>query len=90
MTSLLETQQYKCVSVALLLLASNLSAAFLEDITAVRDSIVAETSQRRDVVVVVQSYGGVVGASAIKGLTRNKQDVASPAEDPPATSLALS
>jgi len=79
--SLLEAQQYKCVSVALPSTASNPSATFLEDITAVRDSIVAETSQGHDVVVVVHSYSGIPGASAIKGLTRNKQDVTPPAED---------
>jgi pimeloyl-ACP methyl ester carboxylesterase len=79
--SLLERQQYKCVSVALPSTASNPSATFLEDITAVRDSIVAETSQGHDVVVVAHSYSGIPGASAIKGLTRNKQDVAPPAED---------
>jgi pimeloyl-ACP methyl ester carboxylesterase len=80
-SSLLEAQQYKCVSVTLPSTTSNPSATFLEDITAVRDSIVAETSQGYDVVVVVHSYSGIPGASAIKGLTRNKQDVAPPAED---------
>ncbi|KIX03856.1 uncharacterized protein Z518_07409 [Rhinocladiella mackenziei CBS 650.93] len=53
---------------------SNPSATFLDDVQAVRNSIVAETTQEHDVVVVIHSYGGQVGASAIKGLTRNKQD----------------
>jgi len=75
--SLLEAQQYKCIRVALLSTGSDPSATFLEDVTAARDLIVAEITQGRDVVVVVHSYGGIVGSSAIKGLTRNKQDVSS-------------
>lgn len=73
--SLMETQQYKCVRVALPSTTSNPSATFPEDIEAARNSIVAETTQGRDVVVVVHSYGGAVGSSAIKGLVRRKQDV---------------
>jgi hypothetical protein len=80
--SLLETQQYKCVGVSLPSATANPSATFLEDLKAVRSAIVAETSQGRDVVVVVHSYGGIVGSSAIKGLTQEKQDGTSSAKDP--------
>ena len=73
--SLMETKQYKCVRVALPSTMSNPSATFWEDIQAVRNSIVVEVTQGRDVVVVVHSYGGVVGSSAIKGLVRHEQDV---------------
>ena len=37
----------------------------------------AETTRGRDVVVVLHSYGGAVGSSAVKGLTRRKQDITS-------------
>jgi pimeloyl-ACP methyl ester carboxylesterase len=72
--SLLETQQYKCVAVDLPSNASNPSATFLDDITAVRKLIMAETAQGHDVNVVEHSYGGQVGNSAVKGLTRSKDD----------------
>jgi pimeloyl-ACP methyl ester carboxylesterase len=80
-SSLLKAQQYKCVPVALPSTAGNASATFGEDIEAVRESIIAETTHGRDVVVVVHSYGGAVGQSAIKGLTRPKQDSPSLAND---------
>jgi len=79
-TSLLNTQQYKTVSATLPSTLSDPSSTFSDDIKAVRDPIVAETTKGRDVVVVVHSYGGAVGSSAVKGLTRPKQDVASPKE----------
>jgi len=79
-TSLLNTQQYKTVSVTLPSTLSDPSSTFSDDIKAVRDPIVAETTKGRDVVVVVHSYGGAVGSSAVRGLTRLKQDVASPKE----------
>ncbi|TAQ90333.1 hypothetical protein B7494_g1354 [Chlorociboria aeruginascens] len=75
---LLEAQQYKCVRVALPSATSNPAATFGDDIKAVRDSIIGETTQGHDVVVVVHSYGGMVGNSAIKGLTRPKPNVSSP------------
>lgn len=79
--SLLEAQQYKCVRVALPSTLSDASTTFSEDIKAVRNSIVAETAQGSDVVVVVHSYGGAVGCSAIKGFARQKQDVSSSATE---------
>ncbi|RFU25492.1 hypothetical protein B7463_g10845, partial [Scytalidium lignicola] len=72
-TSRLENQQYNCVRVALPSAASNPAATFLDDVTVVRNAILAETIQGRDVVIVVHSYGGAVGVSAIKGLTRPSQ-----------------
>ncbi|RSH85812.1 uncharacterized protein EHS24_003992 [Apiotrichum porosum] len=44
-------------------------ASFLDDITAVRTVILAETTAGRDVVVVAHSYGGMPAYSASKGLT---------------------
>lgn len=79
--TLMEAQQYKCVRVALPSTLSNPSATFSQDIEAVRSSIVAETTQGRDVIVVVHSYGGAVGSSAIKGLARHKQDTSTSAKD---------
>ncbi|OCL10649.1 alpha/beta-hydrolase [Glonium stellatum] len=80
-TSLMEAEQYKSIRVALPSATPNPSATFLEDIKAVRNSIVAETIEGRDVVVVAHSYGGIVGSSAIKGLVRQKQDVSLSAND---------
>ncbi|PNY29236.1 Uncharacterized protein TCAP_00849 [Tolypocladium capitatum] len=68
--------EYKCVRVALPSTLSHPAATFADDVEAVRDAIVAETTQGRDVVIVVHSYGGHVGNSAIKGLTRNTHDAA--------------
>jgi alpha-beta hydrolase superfamily lysophospholipase len=62
--SAMEVRKYKCVRVALPSTLSNASATFSEDIKAVRNSIVAETTQGRDVVVVVHSYGGAVSSRA--------------------------
>lgn len=73
--SLLEIEQYKCIPIALPSATPNPSVTFLDDITAVRNAILGETLQGRNVVVVVHSYGGAVGSSAIKGLARPKQDI---------------
>jgi pimeloyl-ACP methyl ester carboxylesterase len=75
----LKAQHFKCVSVALPTTAGNVSATFGDDVEAVRASIIAETTQGRDVVVVVHSYGGAVGQSAVKGLNRPQQDATSSA-----------
>ncbi|KFZ25184.1 hypothetical protein V502_00316 [Pseudogymnoascus sp. VKM F-4520 (FW-2644)] len=80
-SSLLEAQQYKCVPVALPSTAGNDSATFGDDVDAVRDSIAAETTLGHDVVVVVHSYGGAVGQSAIKGFARVKQNAPSSSND---------
>jgi len=71
-TLILEAQHYKCVPVTLPSTLSNPSVTLFDDIKAVRDAIEAETKHGRDVVLVVHSYGGGVGPSAIKGLARPK------------------
>ncbi|KIX97027.1 uncharacterized protein Z520_07141 [Fonsecaea multimorphosa CBS 102226] len=79
--TILETQhQYKCRLVTLPSTLSDPAATLLDDIEAVRAAIVAETSQGHDVVVVMHSYGGIPGQSAIKGLTlpKGKPDAPSP------------
>ena len=63
-TNLLTAQGYKCIAVTLPSTLSSPTTTFLEDVTAVRKAITAETVQGRDVVVVVHSYGGAVGGSA--------------------------
>jgi pimeloyl-ACP methyl ester carboxylesterase len=52
-----------------------------DDIDAVRTRIIAETTANNDVVVIAHSYGGGVGQSAIKGLTRSKVHDASSKTD---------
>lgn len=64
----LEGKQFKCIAVALPSTAGDASATFGEDVNAVREAILAETTQGNEVVLVLHSYGGVVGQSAIKGL----------------------
>ncbi|KAK3684056.1 Alpha/beta hydrolase fold-1 [Podospora appendiculata] len=72
-TAFLEAKDYKCVRVALpSSTTSDPSTSFLDDVTAVRTAILAETTQGTDVVVVVHSYGGLPGHSASKGLTQSK------------------
>jgi pimeloyl-ACP methyl ester carboxylesterase len=72
--SLLEAQHYKCILVTLPSTTSNPSTTFFDDIKAVRDPIIEETTQGRNVVVVVWSYGGAVGCSAVKGLTSSANE----------------
>ena len=76
--TLLEQQDFKCVPVTLPSTTGNVSATLGDDVKAVRDAIQGETSKGRDVVVVAHSYGGAVGQSAIKGLTRPKIGHADP------------
>ncbi|ESZ95893.1 hypothetical protein SBOR_3706 [Sclerotinia borealis F-4128] len=73
-TSLLEEKQYKCIPVELPSTTGNPATGFGDDIEAVRAVILSETKQGRDVIIVVHSYGGAVGQSAVKGLTRRKPD----------------
>ncbi|RYP71288.1 hypothetical protein DL769_004725 [Monosporascus sp. CRB-8-3] len=72
LTSLLEAQQYKCVCVPSPSAQSNPDATFYDDVLAVRKAIEEETTQGRDVVLVVHSYGSLPGSSAAKGLTLPK------------------
>ncbi|EXJ70605.1 uncharacterized protein A1O5_06675 [Cladophialophora psammophila CBS 110553] len=76
-STILETEhQFKCIPVALPSTKSDPTATLLDDIEAVRSVVLAETTQGRDVVVVVHSYGGIPGQSAIRGfaLPRGKHD----------------
>ncbi len=66
---LMEARQFKCVCLALPSAKSNSSTTFLDDIQAVRAAITAETTQGRDVVVVVHSFSCMPCHSASKGLT---------------------
>lgn len=59
--SLLKAQDFRCVSVALPSTAGDANATFGDDVNAVRDLILAETTQGRNVVLVVHSYGGRSG-----------------------------
>lgn len=68
----MEAQHYKCVPVSLASTLGDVSATFPDDVKGVRDAIVAETTQGRNVVLVVHSFGGAVGSSAMKGLTLQK------------------
>jgi pimeloyl-ACP methyl ester carboxylesterase len=72
-TSLLEAKDYKCIPVILPSTLSNPSTTFFDDIEAVRDAILSETRQGRNVVVVVHSYGGAVGCSAVKGTSSSSE-----------------
>jgi len=65
-TALLSSQDYKCVAVTLPSTLSSPTTTLLEDITAVRNAITAETAKGQDVVLVVHSFGGFVGGSASK------------------------
>jgi len=76
-SSLLKEQGYNSVSVTLPTTSGSSSASFGDDVKATQDAIQVETSQGRNVVVVVHSYGGVVGQSAMKGFTRPKDAAAS-------------
>ncbi len=63
----LEAHGFTCVLVTLPSTLSDSTTTFNEDITAVRTAILSETKRGHDVVVVMHSYGGAVGVSAIKG-----------------------
>ncbi|KAF1812901.1 hypothetical protein P152DRAFT_507219 [Eremomyces bilateralis CBS 781.70] len=69
----LENQRYRCISVALPTTFGDPSADFADDVQAVQNDIIAETRTGRNIVVVVHSYGGVVGQSAIRDLTQHTE-----------------
>jgi len=75
--ALTDKQQYKSIAVTLPSTCSNPAATLADDIKAIRDAIIPETTEGRDVVIVVHSYGGYVGASAIQGLTKSKDSTSS-------------
>ncbi|KAH8120754.1 hypothetical protein FP744_10001457 [Trichoderma asperellum] len=68
-TAELEPQGYKSICITLPSTLSDPRKGIADDIDEARKAILAETMQGRDVVVVVHSYGGMVGPSAIRGLT---------------------
>jgi pimeloyl-ACP methyl ester carboxylesterase len=70
----LDAQGFETVPASLPSCSSNPSATFSDDIQAVRKVIIAETEVGRDVVLVVWSYGGQVGNSAINGLTKSEDN----------------
>lgn len=67
-----DEHSFKCISVTLPSTNNNPDATFKDDLDAARDAIVSEIKECRDVVVIAHSYGGQVGNSCIKGLTRPK------------------
>ncbi|KAK0760541.1 hypothetical protein N5P37_006735 [Trichoderma harzianum] len=69
LTAELEPQGYKTICTSHPSTRSDPTKGIFDDIQEVRNAILAEVTQGRDVVVVVHSYGGMVGPSAIKGLT---------------------
>jgi pimeloyl-ACP methyl ester carboxylesterase len=70
---LMEAEDYKCLACRLPSVNSNPHKRIEDDIKAVREAIESEISQSNDVVLVVHSYGGAVGSSALKGLTPPKE-----------------
>lgn len=77
-TSLLNSQGYKSTSVTLPSTAGDPDATFFDDVQAVRTAIISSTSLGRNVILVAHSYGGHVGASAIKDVPTTKN----PSQDP--------
>ncbi|KAF2488851.1 alpha/beta-hydrolase [Lophium mytilinum] len=70
--ALLAPHAFKTVVIDLPTTQSDRSKNLTDDIVAARTAIEAETTAGRDVVVIVWSYGSVVGSSAIQNLTRPK------------------
>lgn len=69
-TAQLTERGCKSVAITLPSTTGDASASFLDDVNAARTAIEAETAQGNDVIVVVHSYGGLVGVSAVRGFTR--------------------
>jgi pimeloyl-ACP methyl ester carboxylesterase len=76
-TPILEAEGYKCIAIDLPTTYGDPSVSLGDDVKVTRDAIEAETTEGRNVVVIVHSYGGLVGQSAIKGLARPKEGVVS-------------
>jgi pimeloyl-ACP methyl ester carboxylesterase len=74
----IRSREYRCVAVELPSTTGDTSAGFGGDVKAVQDAIRGETAKGRDVVLVVHSYGGQVGNSAVKGFARRPHDGSSP------------
>lgn len=69
----LKPRGFKCVAVTLPSTTS-VSASFGDDVSIVQDAIRAESEQGGNVVIVVHSYGGQVGNSAVRGFARKAHD----------------
>ncbi|KAL4811849.1 alpha/beta-hydrolase [Aspergillus spinulosporus] len=72
-TLLQSTHNLSCLSVTLPSTTGNPGATFKDDIDAASSTILSQTNHGKDVVVIAHSYGGMVGNSAIKDLTRPKE-----------------
>jgi pimeloyl-ACP methyl ester carboxylesterase len=70
-TTILEAQGRTCVAVTLPSTTGDPSMGLEEDVKAVQDAAKAEFARGHNVVLVVHSYGGHVGGSAIKTLARD-------------------
>ncbi|ROW14738.1 hypothetical protein VPNG_03689 [Cytospora leucostoma] len=71
-TSLLDLQGYKSTSVTLPSTTGDPNATFLDDLQAVREAILSETTQGHNVILAVHSYGGHVGESALQAVPTTK------------------
>jgi pimeloyl-ACP methyl ester carboxylesterase len=71
-SSLLGQQGYHSISINLPTTSGDASKSFKDDVTTTQNVIRAETSQGHNVVIIVHSYGGMVGESAMKGFCRPK------------------
>lgn len=60
----------KCIPITLPSTTGNRDATFKDDVDAARGAITSELDLGHNVVVIAHSYGGMVGNSAIKNLTR--------------------
>ncbi|PNP74194.1 hypothetical protein FNYG_12243 [Fusarium nygamai] len=73
--SAMEAKEFKCIPVAL---PTNQSTStdvnYSHDVKVVADAIAAEASQGLDVVVLLHSYSGLVGQSAMRGFTSKSAD----------------
>lgn len=78
-TPALEAEGHRCVSVTLPSTSGDPTDGFGADVKAVQSAIREQTTQGRDVIVVVHSYGGHVGSSAIKGFAKKHHDGTPPA-----------
>ncbi|KAK2596889.1 hypothetical protein N8I77_012775 [Diaporthe amygdali] len=65
-TPLLEQKGHRAIAVTLPSTTGDPAATFGDDVAVVRDLILSEVRQGHDVIVVVHSYGGHVGQSAIR------------------------
>lgn len=70
--TLLSEADYRSTAVTLPSTSGDPAATFLNDVDAVRAAITSETSAGHDVILVVHSYGGHVGESALKDMSTNR------------------